>query len=78
VPPGALDRAHGRRELAEGAPHEILGSLRAARVRGALDQLPRLLHEPSDGGRDALPALMRRIRKLALGQVSTPGKPSVA
>src|SRR5439155_714329 len=47
---------HGRRELAEGAPHEILGSLRAARVRGALDQLPRLLHEPSDGGRDALPA----------------------
>jgi hypothetical protein len=26
----------------------------------------------------ALPALMRRIRKLALGQVSTPGKPSVA
>jgi len=26
----------------------------------------------------ALPALMRRIRKLAMGQVSTPGKPSVA
>ena len=26
----------------------------------------------------ALPALVRRIRKLALGQVSTPGKPSVA
>src|SRR5437016_2235292 len=56
VPPGTLDRVHGRRELAERAPHEILGSLRAARVRGAVDQLPRLLHEPSDGGRDALPA----------------------
>ncbi len=57
--------------------------LEAEAARRRAEALMSLLQQIADVARPevepaALPALMRRIRKLAMGQVSTPGKPSVA
>ncbi len=57
--------------------------LEAEAARRRAEALMALLQQIADVARPevepaALPALMRRIKKLALGQVSTPGKPSVA
>ncbi len=57
--------------------------LGAEAARRRADALMTLLQEIADAARPdleplTLPDLVRRIRKLALGQVSPPGKPSVA
>ena len=57
--------------------------LEAEAARRRAEALMSLLQQIADVARPevepaALPALMRRIRRLAMGQVSTPGKPSVA
>ena len=49
---------------------------RAAALMALLQQIANVARPEVEPA--ALPALVRRIRKLALGQVSTPGKPSVA
>ena len=57
--------------------------LEAEAARRRAEALMALLQQIADVARpevepDALPELVRRIRKLALGQVSAPGKSSVA